>query len=372
MRITFRIRILPAKFFTEFINRTYAEVLKYKVITSRKLKSRFEVPIDKIIVAGGEDEVAEFLWAHLENAHFVEVPFIAIYILLFVYVIAASYLISWIEGWSIYDGFYFVIISMLTIGFGDLVPRNQPFILLTLLTILFGLILATTFIDVVGTYYIDRLHFFGRNLDLEDSLEWLKKVQQRRLIAMKREAMRKLFETVAALQHMHIDAPNPPRNLRVTDSTADSIALTWDPPLHDNGGRGFWYTIAYRIRTPRSRNNPATVIEFITSEQYVVTGLRSFTLYRFSVATTTRFGSSKPITCHEYTEPCTVPQSLSLVALSCETATFVWDAPHKNIAPESYTVLLSQEPAPQFHSWRSYSCGNSRRFTVTELLPNTR
>uniref|UniRef100_A0A0R3S014 Fibronectin type-III domain-containing protein n=1 Tax=Elaeophora elaphi TaxID=1147741 RepID=A0A0R3S014_9BILA len=279
-------------------------------------------------------KIDEFLWAHLENAHFVEVPFVVIYALLFLYVIAASYLISWIEGWNIYDGLYFIIISMLTIGFGDLVPRNQPFILLTLLTVLFGLVLATSFIDVIGTYYIDRLHFFGRNLDFEDSLEWLKRVQQKRLIAMKREAMRKLFETVSSLKHMEIDPPHPPRNLRAIDSTADSIALSWDPPSHDNEEKRFWYTIAYQIRTPRTRNNPATVIEFITGEQYLVTGLRSFTLYVFSVATTTRFGSSKPITCYEYTEPCTVPLSLSLKALSCKAATFIWDPPNKNIAPE--------------------------------------
>ncbi|VDK67040.1 unnamed protein product [Onchocerca ochengi] len=361
-----------AKFLPEFINRVYAEVLKYKVITSRKLKSRFEVPVDEIIISGADEEVAEFLWTHLENAHFVDVPFVTIYILLFGYVITASYLISWIEGWSIYDGLYFIIISMLTIGFGDLIPRNQSFILLTLFIVLFGLILATSFIDVVGSYYIDRLHFFGRNVNLEDSLEWLKKVQQIRLIAMKREAMRKLFETVAALQHMGIDPPSPPRNLRVIDSTADSISLQWDSPSSENKEEVFWYTVSYKIRTPRNRDNPVTIIEHISTKQYVITGLRSFTLYEFSVATTSEFGCSRPITNYEYTEPCTVPQSLSLEALSSETATFVWNAPLKNIGPENYTVLLSQEPAPQLSSWQSYDCGENKRFTATALLPNTR
>lgn len=59
--------------------------------------------------------------------------------------------------------------------------------------------------DIVGAYYIDQLHFFGRRLDIEDPLLWLKAVQQKRIDAMKREAMRKLFETVAALNRMHFD-----------------------------------------------------------------------------------------------------------------------------------------------------------------------
>ncbi|VDK28595.1 unnamed protein product [Gongylonema pulchrum] len=151
--------------------------------------------------------------------------------------------------------------------------------------------------------------------------------------------------------------------------------------------------------TPQGRENPVTVIEFINSEHYVVQGLRSFTLYAFSVATTTRFGSSKPITCQEYTEPCTVPQSLSLVAVSSETATFAWKAPRKNNGPEnsateavstnlpdtlmtplmlqfstdsSYLILFSQEPAPQFHFWQRYRCGSAKRFTITDLSPNIR
>ena len=63
--------------------------------------------------------------------------------------------------------------------------------------------MTTTCIDIVGAYYIDQLHFFGRRLDVEDPLEWLKAVQLKRIEAMKREAMRKLFEMVTALGNMH-------------------------------------------------------------------------------------------------------------------------------------------------------------------------
>lgn len=88
----------------------------------------------------------------------------------------------------------------------DLVPRNQSYVLVTLLIILIGLVLTTTCIDVVGAYYIDRLHFFGRRIDRQDPLAWLKAVQLKRIEAMKREAMRKLFETVTALHYMRFSS----------------------------------------------------------------------------------------------------------------------------------------------------------------------
>ncbi|KHN82862.1 TWiK family of potassium channels protein 7 [Toxocara canis] len=383
-----------AKFCTEFMNRTYTEFLKYRFHLHRKYRRwkkgrqrRESVAIGEIIIAGGEEEVAEFLWTHLESTKFVEVPFLLIYFSLLLYVLIATYLISSIEGWNSYDGFYFVMMSVLTIGFGDLVPRNQTFILLTLFIILLGLILMTTTIDVVGAYYIDRLHFFGRRLETQDPLAWLKAVQRKRIEAMKREAMRKLFETVTALQHLHFgnyqnmnnivrsdrdsdnairlpdyqnmnnivrsdrdsdnairlpDPPDPPRGIVALNATAESVTLKWEAPLYVDEGKRYWYTLTYKTRTPQGRNNPMTVIDFINTTRY------------------------------EVCEPCTVPQSLRIDAVSSETATFSWRAPRKNNGSESYVIQFSQEPAPQFHYWRRYRCGNTKKFTITDLTPETR
>lgn len=49
-------------------------------------------------------------------------------------------------------------------------PINDEYVLITILIILIGLIVTTTCIDIVGAYYIDQLHFFGRRLDIEVNL----------------------------------------------------------------------------------------------------------------------------------------------------------------------------------------------------------
>lgn len=381
-----------AKFCTEFMNKLYIDIIKCKYRVRRKYRRwksgrlrRDSIKVGQVIIAGGEDEVAEFLWTHLEHAQFVEIPFLLIIGILLLYIAFASYIISLIEGWPLSDGFYFVMVSVLTIGFGDLVPRNEAFIILVLFLVLIGLVLTTTCVDIVGAYYIDRLHFFGRRLE-DDPLSWLKEVQQRRIEAMKREAMRKLFETVTALHHIRFtalkhlaqspaeilpDCPESPQSLTASHATADSVLLRWRAPRYVDEGKRYWYTLTYKPRTPQRRNHVVRV-DFINEEKYLVTGLKSFTLYEFSLTTTTRYGCSKSAKAQEYTEPCTVPQSLRLEAVSCETATVSWRSPKVNNGTESYVIQFTQEPAPQFVYWNRYKVGSTTRFTVTDLLPDTR
>jgi hypothetical protein len=51
------------------------------------------------------------------------VPFLLIYVILLSYIGLASYIIAYLEGWTLIDGFYFIMVSVLTIGFGG----NQSF-----------------------------------------------------------------------------------------------------------------------------------------------------------------------------------------------------------------------------------------------------
>lgn len=51
--------------------------------------------------------------------------------------------------------------------FEDIMPTNDHYILVIMVIILIGLIVTTTCVDIVGAYYINQLHFFGRRLDIE-------------------------------------------------------------------------------------------------------------------------------------------------------------------------------------------------------------
>ncbi|CAN8017573.1 unnamed protein product [Ixodes persulcatus] len=53
------------------------------------------------------------------------------------------------EGWSFFEAFYFVFVSMSTIGFGDYVPKHPMFMMVTFVYLLFGLALTSMCINVI-------------------------------------------------------------------------------------------------------------------------------------------------------------------------------------------------------------------------------
>lgn len=60
----------------------------------------------------------------------------------------ASVYVLW-EDWSYFESFYFVFISMSTIGFGDFVPNHPIFMMCSIIYLVFGLALTSMFINVV-------------------------------------------------------------------------------------------------------------------------------------------------------------------------------------------------------------------------------
>ena len=84
-------------------------------------------------------------------------PVFAIIITAFYIVIGAVMYSSWEEEWSYHEAFYFIFISISTIGFGDLVPEHPKFFLISSIYILFGLALVAMVINVLIEFFTETI-----------------------------------------------------------------------------------------------------------------------------------------------------------------------------------------------------------------------
>lgn len=75
---------------------------------------------------------------------------VAVFILL-VYINIGAFVYSLWEKWNFFESFYFIFISISTIGLGDLVPDHPMFMMASILYLVFGFALTSMFINVVQT-----------------------------------------------------------------------------------------------------------------------------------------------------------------------------------------------------------------------------
>lgn len=73
---------------------------------------------------------------------------LALFILISYILLGAAMYSMW-ETWSFFESFYFVFISMSTIGFGDYVPNHPIFMMCSIIYLVFGLALTSMCINVV-------------------------------------------------------------------------------------------------------------------------------------------------------------------------------------------------------------------------------
>jgi voltage-gated potassium channel len=60
-----------------------------------------------------------------------------------------AFLYRWLEGWSWLDAFYFVVITLTTIGYGDLHPTTSATKVITIFYALNGIVILLTLFDVI-------------------------------------------------------------------------------------------------------------------------------------------------------------------------------------------------------------------------------
>lgn len=69
--------------------------------------------------------------------------------ILVLYIFLGAVAFQILENWDFFSSFYFVFISLSTIGLGDFVPSNHIFMILSIIYLVFGLALMSMCINVV-------------------------------------------------------------------------------------------------------------------------------------------------------------------------------------------------------------------------------
>ncbi len=67
-----------------------------------------------------------------------------------------TFVYHYIEGWSWISSLYFTVVTMATVGYGDLHPTTDLSRLFTIFFILFGVTIAVASITFIGGQYLSR------------------------------------------------------------------------------------------------------------------------------------------------------------------------------------------------------------------------
>jgi voltage-gated potassium channel len=72
-------------------------------------------------------------------------------------IIIGTAVFHWLEGWSWVDSFYFCVISLTTVGYGDFTPTTTMTKLITVFYVLNGVGIILSFLDTAAEVRRERL-----------------------------------------------------------------------------------------------------------------------------------------------------------------------------------------------------------------------
>lgn len=80
-------------------------------------------------------------------------PITVAVVILIIYILLGAFMYTWWEKWTYLESFYFVFISISTIGFGDVLPEHPKFFILSSVYIFIGLSLVSMCINVAIEFF---------------------------------------------------------------------------------------------------------------------------------------------------------------------------------------------------------------------------
>ncbi len=92
-------------------------------------------------------------------------------LIIFLLIISAgSYAYHEVEEWNTLDSVYFVVVTVTTIGYGDLSPQTDTGKIFTIFFSFFGIATAFYFVSLIGTF-VFKQHFRKRIKQIEKAVK---------------------------------------------------------------------------------------------------------------------------------------------------------------------------------------------------------
>lgn len=73
-----------------------------------------------------------------------------------IYIASGSLVYHYVEGWSYLDCLYFSVVTLTTVGFGDITPQTDAGKAFTIFYIMVGVGVILSFVNIVYKHYFDR------------------------------------------------------------------------------------------------------------------------------------------------------------------------------------------------------------------------